>query len=113
MTWFAATYPKTAGMVPSTGRMRTRKSGSTPRSPTEPFWNSSSGSGNSAALPSPIFSVEYTTGMPLLTPSSFSRLLVALDSPSSKLAPISPTMTLVGSLLVPAPMAEMTGSPSS
>ena len=113
MTWFATVYPNTAGMVPRTGRMRTRKSGNTPRSPTDPFWNSSSASGSSAALPSPIFSVEYTTGMPLVTPSSFNLLRVALDRPSSKLAPISPTITLVGSLLMPAPMAEMTGSPSS
>ncbi len=106
-------YPNTAGIVPSTGKIRTRNSGSTPRSPTDPFWNSSSASGSNAAFPAPIFSVEYTTGIPLFTPSSFNRLLVALDSPSSKLAPISPTITLVGSLFVPAPIAEITGNPSS
>lgn len=106
-------YPKTAGMVPSTGRMRTRKSANGPKSPTDPFLNSSSESGSSAALPWPIFSVEYTTGIPLVTPCNFSLLLVARDNPSSKLAPISPTMTLVGSLLVPAPIAEITGRPWS
>ena len=106
-------YPKTAGIVPRTGKIRTRKSANTPKSPTEPFLNSSSESGSNAAFPWPIFSVEYTTGIPLLTPCNFSRLLVALDNPSSKLAPISPTITLVGSLFVPAPIAEMTGNPSS
>jgi hypothetical protein len=44
-----------------------------------------------------------------VTPFNFSRRLVARDSPSSVLVPISPTTIRVGSLLQPAPMDDITG----
>ena len=50
------------------------------------FWNSASASGSNAALPSPIFSVEYTTGIPLLTPTSFNRRLVARGRSNAEIA---------------------------
>ena len=98
-----------AGMVPSTGRMRTRKSASTPSSPTLPFSNSSCFSGCSSALPGPGRSVLYTTGIPELTPSKRSLRRVDLDSGSSVEVLMSPMKRRVGSLLQPAPMEEITG----
>lgn len=99
--------------MPSTGNILTLKLGSAPRSPTEPFLYSSSGSGSSSALPSPVLSTEYTTGTPDVTPCSLSLLRVDRDSGSSVVAEMSPTIIRVGSLLHPDPAEEMTGRPLS
>lgn len=104
MTKLAAAYPNTAGMVPSTGKILARKSGRMLNSSTWPLRNSSSGRGRSSALPGPGFSVEYTTEIPSFIPSARSLRRVDLERGSSLLELMSPTNTLVGSDLQPAPM---------
>jgi hypothetical protein len=75
----------------------TLKSGKTPRSPTEPFWNSSSGSGKKEAFPGPGFSVKNTTEISDVMPRRRRRRRVLWERESSVEADISPMKRRVGS----------------
>mmetsp|Transcript_28877 Transcript_28877/g.73715 ORF Transcript_28877/g.73715 Transcript_28877/m.73715 type:complete len:288 (+) Transcript_28877:754-1617(+) len=100
----AAAMPNTAGVVPSTGMVRTRKLGTT--------WKSAGlrmpcSTSSQATSPQRGFSVESSTGTPVMMLWSLRSLYrSALASGSHALSPRSTMCRRVGSALAPAPATE-------